>query len=369
MNWKDLFGWLLPKKPKEVSTLVHQGKPIEHKEPELKPPKRKSIKIDGWQTQFSDIPEDADKTQVVIGLDFGTAFTKVVIDTQERKYGVPLNNSGQGTDKYLLATCLYENTNGKLTVTPPEKWTRRHDGFKMKILDGHINKKTKKRIIIYLAWVLRKSRRWVMIEKRAIFGDVQLVWKLNVGLPTENYHDSKLKKTYREFVEEAWYRSTDPHFGSNDDGDKRMNDLERRLNSKMIGAFPEFAAQVRGYISSQQWRHGVHLIIDVGAGTVDATVFITHELGGEKKLGPLTSSVKQRGTNYLATHRYNHLTTHRTWQPSHDGLFPSRQEFANNIDVSMELITNIDNQFKREIIDCINVLLKNAKEVAPIQKE
>lgn len=378
MNWKDLFGWLLPKKPDKVAKYATPAESVERRVPSTQETPRKKTpdtergtgkkldqkqeKIEGWQTQFNGISRDAKGTEVVIGLDFGTAFTKVVISTQGQKYGVPLNDNGHGTDKYLLATRLFEDAYGGLTVTPPEKCRRHHVGFKMKILDGTLDSKTRDRIIVYLAWVLRKSRRWLMTEKRTIFGDVQLMWELNVGLPTEKLKDHTLKKIYQELIGEAWYRSTELQFENEGGNDKMIDDAGRRLHPDMINAFPEFVAQVQVYLSSPQRQDGVHTMVDVGAGTVDATVFIVHWDKLENKYPILASSVARLGTIHLANACCEGLNASSNWRPVPHELFPTRREFAEKIDVTEANIEQTECKIRRPIINLVHDVFERSKE-------
>ncbi|WP_423907115.1 hypothetical protein [Candidatus Spongiihabitans sp.] len=330
----------------------------------------RKAKIKACLTQFADIPDGARKVRVIIGIDFGTAFTKVVIEVKEYKYGVPLNDTKQGTEKYLLPTRMYQDASGNLTVTEPKNLASSHTEYtdlKMRILDNTLDKETRNRIITYIAWVLQKSRGWLMNEKQAVFGATRLKWEVNVGLPTEKYEDEELRKTYRELVGEAWYMSTDPQLRGESDG--KSNNTERKLHPDHIEAFPEFVAQIQSYISSPQRKRGIHTLVDVGAGTIDATVFIVHQEKGENIHPILAASVESLGTIYLANHRCSSLMPSSDWTPSSQDLFPSLDEFTEKLGVTLEQINVVDKGFRKRVIDQINSRLKHAKPKAPIQTD
>ena len=43
-----------------------------------------------------------------------------------------------------------------------------------------------------------------------------------------------------------------------------------------ISLFPEFLAQIAGYVRSPGRQADLHMLVDVGAGTMDATTFNVH---------------------------------------------------------------------------------------------
>lgn len=326
------------------------------------------ITTQGWQTQFEDVDENTHQPiHVIIGLDFGTAFTKVVISGAGQKYGIPVNDTETSTNKYLLPTRLYQDSAGHLTVTQPENCHDVYTDFKMRILDNNLNIETRNYIVTYLGWVLQKSRKWLMTEKQAVFRNNYLKWEVNIGLPTEKYENSELQKTYCEIVSNAWYESTKPVSGC--ENSVKPNNAAHKLHPTSINALPEFAAQIQSYISSPQRKIGVHTLVDVGAGTIDATGFIVHRDEGENRHPILSKSVKKLGTTYLAQHCCNALGQSNGWQPSPQELLPSPEEFANKFRVPLEKITEVNDQFKSKIQPQINSILRKAHDKAPFQEE
>jgi hypothetical protein len=70
-----------------------------------------------------------------------------------------------------------------------------------------------------------------------------------------------------------------------------------------IATFPEFVAQINSYRKSAQRRLDLHLLIDVGAGTVDMATFHVSEPEENDCYSILEASVENRGTHVLLSHR------------------------------------------------------------------
>jgi len=354
MILKRIFEWLWPGKSK-----VDEPRTTERIND------ANSITEQGYDSEKIDRNEAAkESVQIIIGFDFGTAFTKVVLHGAGYKFAVPLNDDAQGTEGFLLPTCLYESSTGNLSVKKPKDCQKIHTDLKMKILDGNLDNDTKRRIIIYIAHVLRKSRDWLMTEQKGVYGNNVLKWAINIGLPTENYENERLKETYIDLVEEAWYEST--NFPESKD-EVVLNDVERKLHRDMINAFPEFVAQIQGYINSTQRESGIHVLADVGAGTIDVTVFIVHQHEGENRHPILAAQVQKFGTIHLAESRCKQQKGQNGWRPSPQDQLPSCDEFAKRLGVSVQEVENLDEEFKQGIYRQINSCLQHAHESQPNQ--
>jgi hypothetical protein len=77
----------------------------------------------------------------------------------------------------------------------------------------------------------------------------------------------------------------------------------------MIEVIPEIAAEVVGYARSNQRDPGLHLIIDVGAGTLDVSAFVLSVDDNEDdRYSILTADVQMMGSYELHQHRVSRLT-------------------------------------------------------------
>ena len=68
-------------------------------------------------------------------------------------------------------------------------------------------------------------------------------------------------------------------------------------------AFPEFVAQISSYRQSPQRRRDLHLLVDVGAGTVDIVTFHVWEPEETDCYSILEAAVEKLGTHMLLGYR------------------------------------------------------------------
>lgn len=317
-----------------------------------------------WQTQLAGVSKNTRPILTIIGLDFGTAFTKVVVHLPiaQEHYAIPLNDSEKGLNQYLLPTSLYQNSVGTLSVSKPEDCQRMYTDFKMRILDGTLDAQTRGHIVTYLAYVLQKSRQWLLTKKQSVLNQRYLSWTINIGLPTAKYNEkgTDLKEQYCALVDDAWQQSTRQPHGrkdmtpSNNDADK--------LPAGRINASPEFVAQIRSYLQSAQLKSGLHALVDVGAGTVDVTGFTLpkNKTDWEKSTYIFSSSVKPLGTSYLAKRRCSTADKACTWHPNPQEPSLSREEFAEKLGVPQATIARIDKEFKTDLGTQANSVLIQA---------
>jgi len=318
----------------------------------------------GTKCQFDDSLKTAPERQLVIGLDFGTAFTKVVIGNSGIHYIVPFNI--EGVKASLLPGIVSILKNGSCVLGKHPQSIEIETDLKIALLDNKLSEKKKILIIAFLALVLRDSRHWLMTEHRSLFKNYLLDWYMNIGLPTDTYHNSKLNETYKSIIESAWLVSVldkpvTLSLVSNVISDKgyyqsklKSNEL---LDDEKIGLFPEFAAQVASYIRSPQRKPDLHLLIDVGAGTVDITVFNVYEEDNEPVYPIFKRKVINMGSVYLMRAR---LPQVNDWSPFN--AIPSKEELSAKYDISLEHLARIDRGFQMQIVGKIKGLLADTKK-------
>ena len=85
-----------------------------------------------------------------------------------------------------------------------------------------------------------------------------------------------------------------------------FTDAERGRDSlEQVAVVPEIAAAVVGYARSKHRREGLHVMVDVGASTIDICGFVLHPAGGEDgdQYHLLTALVKRLGLHELHLRR------------------------------------------------------------------
>jgi hypothetical protein len=241
--------------------------------------------------------------QCIIGLDFGTAFTKSI--ARFRAYDAyPINwsNAVSTEDPYLLPSVFSENSDGTCVLGFTDNAII-YENIKMGILDSNSNE-TSILSITFLALVLRYIRHELLINNSSIFKNYDIQWELNIGLPTNHWDNQVLKKTYQHIARCAWALSEQGAIISIEKAQDMFNSIDKKscaLENHNIGIFPEFIAQISSYVKSPQRRQEsyLHLLVDIGAGTVDIVTFNVHAIDDEDIFPIFEADVCKLGAHYF----------------------------------------------------------------------
>jgi hypothetical protein len=246
----------------------------------------------------------------VLGLDFGTAFTKACVGLRGKHLVVHWDGCVEYPDSYLLPTIFTELAADRTCVLGrPADWKGdTHAGLKMALLNSP-TRQQKLRAVVYLALVMRYVRSWLWSKQRHVIEGFELEWIINIGLPTDHWDDDgPTQSLFRFLAMTAWRLAQDSADITLDGADRQMSALESfqiedearfELELEKITAFPEFGAQIHSYSTTTQSRRDLHLLIDIGAGTVD---IVTFHIGAddESELNAIMYSlVENAGTHAL----------------------------------------------------------------------
>lgn len=293
-----------------------------------KPPTggQESPSRDTMRTQASPGADGAER-DIIIGLDFGTACTKAIIgdDVLQTAYAVPFGELAYDGHPYLIATRVYAAGDGSLSL---ETGQISVDDLKIKLLgDPHrpllavkeskLQATTLDCCVGYLALVLREVVAWFLETHADAYRNANLAWQLNIGLPSRSYDNKELKETYFLLALAAWRAAVRAGpitvTSARDALEKSSDDIhdhesgvdvvtdENHMHPADIGVVPEVIAEVVGYARSNLRREGTHLLVDVGASTVDVATFVLHSKDDEDNYELLTTEVEQQGA--LVLHR------------------------------------------------------------------
>lgn len=349
MGWKELVGKFRKKssKPKEAI-------------------------IDRWATQLPGVDESSQRQKLVIGLDFGTAFTKVVIGEQRVHFPIPFQIGQQPSTCYLPCV-VYLSPLGECSLESQQSW-KRITNLKIALLDKTCNEEKKKQIIAFLALALRHVRLWLFLNKASIYANKYIDWHLNIGLPTDDYHDTNFESFYRELVQAAWLASVCEGAVSTGSAASCLDEVQQAkdhssphalpipsiIHPEKIGCFPEFVAQVAGYVRSPFRRGDLHMLVDVGAGTLDVTVFNVHEHDGEDVFPIFAKAVQPLGSAYLIRHRMNSLGRKKD-EIDPISPVPPDEDFAKAYGLTVERVSDIDESFRKKVRILVAGELKQVK--------
>lgn len=302
------------------------------------------------------------KQQLVIGLDFGTAFTKVVIGEQRVKRTVPFNDYVSNGNPYLLPSILSINENdGTCKLGFPGIDESPIEDLKIELINHNFNEEVKIHCAAFLSLVLRHARDWVLGAHEEMYRSREIVWYVNTGVPTASYEDEELTVVYKEIVRAAWMASLPEEAVSLD----RVRDCfdsanDQSLPDDRINVFPEFAVQLMGYIESPQRLPGLHILVDIGAGTLDLAIFNVHTSDGEDKFPVFTKSVESFGTQFLIRNRLKNRPE-PGWKPSPYESVPSATEFEVRLSLGNDELKEIDEPFEEKIADLTREKLTHTK--------
>jgi hypothetical protein len=271
---------------------------------------------------------------LVIGLDFGTAATKVVIRSPwlpgQRARAVAFGELGHRSSPYLLPTRLRVASDGHLTLRGDVagEWVT---DLKVRLLErlppqNGIEDDTIGRAAAYLALTLREARARFLTAEREIYRRFAAQrWALNLGIPSAGYDDELIRRRFLRVARAAWWLSE----GSEPLTWDSVREALRRepFNPGIaIEVVPEVAAQAVGYARSTLRDPGLHLLVDVGASTFDVCGFVLHEREGQDRYELLTATVDRLGVLELHRRRLGVLQCISGNDPmAYDPLMPMKQ--------------------------------------------
>jgi hypothetical protein len=226
---------------------------------------------------------------------------------------------------------------------------------------------------LYLAWVFRYARAWVYKNHSALVADRKIIWEANIGVPAGTWAKSgDFKRNYDPICAVAWWLSQrDPSTWLKSLA-KGFSDNSLAIQKEIdIGYGPEFAAQIAGYMASAQRRdEALHLLVDVGAGTLDVACFrVRQDASAHQDVLPVFSSqVEPLGTYYLMAARYSAIGRMMTdWSPSHD--VPEKDVLANALGVSSLVFKKADDSFSKKVFECVVKVIRKAQAKHPNSPE
>lgn len=290
----------------------------------------------GAERQLTEYPDN--ETDMIIGLDFGTSATKVVIRDLFAAMGtfpVPLNGDRPGIEGYLLPSRVFRS-GGVYSLTGGQ---HRIGNLKLRLLESEAGSPVDEfnDCCAFLALVIRRARAWLFTEHHDVYARHELNWRVNLGLAARSYEEEKTVSLFRRL---AWaaanvaadraaeqvtvevvdrYRRQSLQALSEDCGDAG-NDVAFAMSA--VDAVPEVSAQLHGFMESARWdwaARPVMMLVDVGAGTVDSALF--HVRVSEKGKGTLTfwsSKVEQNGVMNLHRDRVKWLRSLLPEADKHD---------------------------------------------------
>ena len=249
-----------------------------------------------------------DAHDITLGFDFGTSAVKVVVGdaTIEKYFAVPFRD-GVGINQYLLPCRVWETTDtwsSKYSLTGGDTAYR---DLKLSLLAEPDEKANLIRAIAFFALIFQQVRAWLFIEHAEIYRAADIYWGIAIGLPSESHIDNALTPIFERAVRVAWKMSVEREIHA-----AAISTILEESNTPEIDAeisvVPEIAAQIYGFVSSpsssfDKQRSNRYAIVDIGAGTVDSSIFEVKQKQGLWNFTYYTAVVEPNGVANLHAHR------------------------------------------------------------------
>ena len=144
---------------------------------------------------------------VVIGLDFGTSSTKIIVrlpvEAGEPTVAIPAPaHCLSENHPYLWQTVLWVRGNGEF-IPYPDQGVNLLRALKQGIMGQNIGTPANgvpqaEATVAYLAYVIRYVRGWLVCNRSDLFRGRNVNWLVNLGLPAADYDNEPLIRGYRK---------------------------------------------------------------------------------------------------------------------------------------------------------------------------
>jgi hypothetical protein len=262
---------------------------------------------------FSSASTEGRPLLVIIGLDFGTSSTKIIIrlpgEPSEPTVAIPAPDHCRSENHpYFWQTVLWTRGNGEF-ISCPEAGANLLRALKQGVMGQNMDIPTNgatrvEATVAYLSHVIRYVRGWLVCNRSELFRERSVSWLVNLGLPAAGYDNESLVRGYRKAAAAALMLA-DSGGVATVDGARRFLQHERvkgaalspkRAEELGIAVVPEVAASATSFAKSIGSVPGLYLMVDVGAMTLDACTFrLVQGQGGENRYPLLSAAVRPLG--------------------------------------------------------------------------
>ncbi len=312
--------------------------------------------------ELTPVLEAQDGRLAILGLDFGTAFTKAVVRWSGRHYAVDWSDAVAGRDHHLLASVFSEAPDGRcvLGADPAIGWSVR-EGIKLQLLssdeasiDGRMAD-----AVIFIALAFRYVNGWLRRTNREV--EQGMRWRLHVGLPTKSWDSDATTETFKTVAQAARVLACMPAPVTRSAALEALR-MTDQIDRPAVDVFPEFACQLYSYLLSSERREDLHALIDIGAGTLDIVYFNVVMKDGETLLPIFASEVDSLGAHYLIA-ALSGAENRLVWSDSESSL--SDAEVGLKLDCSPNEVRNRRSLYLSSVAEVFGLATIAAKAAYP----
>lgn len=312
--------------------------------------------------ELDSVVEDEEGKLAILGLDFGTAFTKAVVRWSGRHYAVDWSDAVEGEDHHLLASVFSEALDGSCVLGAHEAsgWSV-HEGIKLQLLsseatsiDGHMAD-----AVIFIALAFRYVDGWLRRTHHDV--DKGVRWRLHVGLPTKSWDSDATTEIFKMVAQAARVLAcmAGPATRTAALEALRMTD---QVDRPAVDVFPEFACQLYSYLQSPECMDDLHALVDIGAGTLDIAYFNVFMKDGEALLPIFASEVDRLGAHYLIA-ALSGAESHPAWTDGESSL--SDEEAGRKLGCSPNDVCSRRSLYLNSVAEVFNLATSVARTTYP----
>lgn len=296
---------------------------------------------------------------VRVGIDFGTAFTKVAIRAGADLVPVEwtaVTGDDSETGRYVIPGFVVRAPDGEFCWRSLAEADIRGN-LKLPVIELAGSDECPIAAVAYLALVIRYARAFLYRNAeigRKLVGR-SLRWELNIGCPTEPHENPEVVDVFRRIARTAWLLAAEDRLVEQDVlAAWSLADCAIDLEAEP-GVVPEFVAQIAGYLGSRsQVKAGLHALIDIGAATLDVATFnvvLQRDLAVPPRIPIFFSSVRPFGTHYLRHNRHSRLGLELSWNDA--APVESPYDFGQRNGKSLDEVKKVDEIFVGQVARCI----------------
>ena len=264
------------------------------------------------RSEFGVTPSERDKKILVLGVDFGSTCSKVIVrfpyetigNAPEAIPAVPC--MADETNPYYWKSEVFREPNGIFSLIPNNSLVSFND-LKMSFIRRAERGKTEVTeddvpVIAYLALMVKQSLGWAA-QKHPNFLVEDMTAELNFGFPTKSFEKTAslrkfetVLKIVSKLVEEKVEISLTSIKKYMEFSQSQIFEIKTRFS-----IIPEIVAAVTGFANSNESRVGEYIIIDIGGLSIDYAFFKIREYPSSKEInfGIIAAGSKKHGVEIL----------------------------------------------------------------------
>ncbi|OPY75006.1 MAG: hypothetical protein A4E65_03677 [Syntrophorhabdus sp. PtaU1.Bin153] len=266
---------------------------------------------------------------IQIGLDFGTSFSKCVVRdvmTDKARVFVPPGSGGRELPFLIPSVLSFADGILRHIDEPAVQYIdqglyhlkqalalvalRQWDHPLLSVYRVYGESRDEKKLsefiencaVYYLAGVIGNVRKSIRLQFEDFGARHDDYIAVNLAVPVKDAQQPEIADLYLRVLSESW--SLSDEFAGHPS--VRLNDLrELRKKASLENAgdncfvYPEVSASVQGFVRSRVSSDGIYLFSDVGAETVDQSVFVLSRISGSEHLTYLHGSVLHLGSSHI----------------------------------------------------------------------